>query len=137
MTSRKQNSREIELASQKKSHRAVLAALEKKAQDLKLLNVRELSSFADYFLICTGRSDRQVRAITDGIVEALKRSGDPPMGIEGYAEGKWVLIDCNDLIVHIFYEPIREFYNLESLWYDAAQVDLMAWEDEARQLAGP
>jgi ribosome-associated protein len=136
MKTRKKNPPEPQPPSQEKSRHAVLAALEKKALDLVLLNVTDLSSFADYFLICSGRSARQVQAITDGIVEALKRDGRRPLGIEGYGEGKWVLIDHDDLIVHVFYEPIREFYKLESLWHEAPRVDLFEWEEEARHRAG-
>jgi ribosome-associated protein len=137
MISRKTKPRKKDLPSQDKSHRAVLAAIDKKAQDLTLLNVRDLSSFADYFLICSGTSNRQVKAIADGIVEALKREGDLPLGIEGYADAGWILIDCDDLIVHIFQEPIRGFYRLESLWHEAPRVDLMEWESEARRIASP
>ena len=122
------------VASGEKSRLAVLAALEKKADDLTLLNVGEISSFADYFLICTGRSNRQVQAIADGILEALKHAGHQPLGVEGHREGKWVLIDAGDLIVHVFHEPIRAFYNLESLWHQAGRVDLRALEEEARTL---
>ena len=120
------------LSSGEKSRLAVMAALEKKADDLALLDVSELSSFADYFLICTGRSNRQVQAIADAVVEALKRTGCPPLGVEGHGEAKWILIDGGDLIVHVFYEPIRAFYDLESLWHQAPRVDLLAWQEEAR-----
>jgi ribosome-associated protein len=136
MKTRRKNSPETQLPAHEKSRRAVMAALEKKARDLVLLNVAELSSFADYFLICSGRSSRQVQSITDGIVEAFKNEGRRPLGVEGYGEGKWVLIDYGDLIVHIFYEPIREFYKLESLWHQAPRIDLLAWEEEARHRAG-
>ena len=123
------------VASGEKSRLAVLAALDKKADDLALLNVGELSSLADYFLICTGRSNRQVQAIADGVQEALKHAGHPPLGVEGHGEGKWILIDAGDLIVHVFHEPIRAFYNLESLWHQAGRVDLRSLEEEARTLA--
>ena len=112
------------LPSGEKSRLAVMAALEKKANDLALLDVSEITSFADYFLICTGGSNRQVQAIADAIVEALKQAGCPPMGVEGQKEAKWILIDGGDLIVHVFYEPIRAFYDLESLWHQAPRVDL-------------
>lgn len=120
------------LTSEAKSHLAVLAALDKKAEDLALLDVGAISSFADYFLICSGRSTKQVQAVADAIARALKDAGAPPLGVEGYGEGKWVLIDGDDLIVHIFHEPIRSFYNLESLWHQATRVDLLSWEEEAR-----
>lgn len=123
------------VASGEKSRLAVLAALDKKADDLVLLNVGEVSSFADYFLICTGRSNRQVQAIADEITGALKSAGHMLLGVEGHREGKWVLIDADDLIVHVFHEPIRTFYNLESLWHQAGRVDLRSLEEEARTLA--
>ncbi|MDP3938631.1 MAG: ribosome silencing factor [Deltaproteobacteria bacterium] len=136
MRQKKHNPAVEELASEAKAHLAVLTALEKKAENLALLNIGELSSFADYFLICSGRSNKQVQAIADAIGQALKQSGAPPLGVEGYREGKWVLIDADDLIIHVFHEPIRSFYNLESLWHQAARVDLLPWEEEARGRAG-
>jgi len=124
-------------SSREKSRMAILAALDKKAERPVLLDVRTLSSFADYFLICSGRSDRQVQAIADAIVESLKRSGHPPLGVEGHAEGRWVLIDCADVIVHVFHEPVREFYNLERLWHNAPRVDPAPGEDDAERPARP
>jgi ribosome-associated protein len=121
-----------DLSSREKSRIAVLAALDKKADRPVLLDVRTLSSFADYFLICSGRSDRQVQAIADAIVESQKRIERPPLGVEGHAGGRWVLIDCADLIVHVFHEPIREFYNLEKLWHNAPRLDLAALEQAAK-----
>jgi ribosome-associated protein len=99
-------------------------ALEKKAYDLVLLDVREATSIADYFLICSGRSDRQVQSIAQGMEENLGRSGAPPLSMEGYERGQWVLMDFSDVIVHIFYQPVREFYDLEGLWAHAPGVDL-------------
>ncbi len=133
---KKPSPRQDILSAQVKSHSAVLAALEKKAEDLALLDVHTLSSFADCFLICSGRSDRQVQAIADAIVEGLKRAGSTVLGIEGYVDGKWVLIDCDDLIVHVFHEPVRAFYNLEKLWHAAPRADLSAWEEESRRRPG-
>jgi len=92
---------------------------EKKAQDVVILDVRTLSSFADYFIICSGGSRRQVVALAQHLEEALGRGGIKPLGIEGLAEGQWVLLDYNEIIVHIFYQPVREFYDLEGLWADA------------------
>ena len=102
------------------------AAQERKADDLVGLDVRNLSSFADTFIIATGTSDRHVRSVTDSIAAALKSHGDPPMGIEGYDEGRWVLIDCGDTIVHIFQQEIRDHYDLERLWSDAPVLELEA-----------
>ncbi len=99
-------------------------ALEKKAYDLVLLEVREFTSIADYFIICSGRSDRQVQSIAQGIEENLAGMEIRPLSIEGYSRGQWVLMDFSDVIVHIFYQPVREFYDLEGLWSHAPRVEL-------------
>lgn len=99
-------------------------ALEKKAYDLVLLEVRELTSIADYFIVCSGRSDRQVQSIAQGIEENLRGKGMRPHAVEGVARGQWVLMDYSDIIIHIFYQPVREFYDLEGLWIDAPRVEL-------------
>ncbi len=104
----------------------VEAAQERKVDDVVGLDVREISSFADTFIIATGTSDRHVRAVADSIEAALKAHGEPPMGIEGYDEGRWVLIDCDDTIVHIFQQEIRDHYDLERLWSDAPALALEA-----------
>jgi len=93
----------------------VNALLQKKARDLTVLKVSEVSSFTDYFVICSGGSDRQVQALAEATRENMKKSGILPLGVEGEKIGKWILMDYADVIVHIFYEPIREFYNLEQL----------------------
>ncbi|HWO43021.1 MAG TPA: ribosome silencing factor [Candidatus Eisenbacteria bacterium] len=100
------------------------SALEKKACDLVLMEVRELSSIADYFIICSGRSDRQVQSIAQGIEESLHRAGEVPLSIEGMTRGHWVLMDFIDVVVHIFYQPVREFYDLDGLWGHAPRVAL-------------
>src|SRR5262245_31476722 len=105
---------------------AVDAALDVKAEDVVALDVREISSFADVFVIATGRSDRQVRAIADSIEKAAKEAGTPPLGIEGYAEGRWVLIDLDDVIVHVFQPDARLHYDIERLWSDAPRLALPA-----------
>ncbi len=102
----------------------VNASLKKKAKNLIILNVKEYSSFADYFIICSGTSDRQVQAITASIQENLKEYGIMPLGIEGEKLGRWVLMDYEDVIIHIFYEPVREFYDIERLWSDAPRMEV-------------
>ncbi|TAJ75244.1 ribosome silencing factor [bacterium] len=99
-------------------------ALEKKAYDLILMEVREVTSIADYFIICSGRSDRQVQSIAQGIEENLGAMEMPPLSVEGISRGQWVLMDFSDVIVHIFYQPVREFYDLEGLWGHAPRVEL-------------
>ena len=109
--------------SRKKSLYCVRAALEKKAFDLVLLDVQNISSFTEYFLICSGRSDRQVQAIVRSIEEDLKKMGIYSLGMEGFEEGKWILMDYDDVVVHVFFDPVRRFYDLEGLWLDAPRVD--------------
>ena len=96
----------------------------KKAFNLVILEMKGLSSIADYFVICSGKSDRQVQAIAHAIEETLKKEGIYPLGVEGFSEAKWVLLDYNDVVVHIFYEGVREFYDLEGLWNDAPNVEV-------------
>lgn len=98
------------------------AALGKKAKDIVTLDVRGLSSFTDYMVICSGSSDRQVQAIAASIEESLKKFRILPIGIEGENSGKWILMDYDDVVIHIFYEPTREFYDIERLWSDAPRI---------------
>ncbi len=120
----KKKATESSLDPRKLALECVRFALEKKAGDLVLLEVSELSSLADYFLICSGRSDRQVQAIADSIAGGLTKAGRRPLSTEGYDQGHWVLIDFGDVIAHIFYEPVRGFYDLERLWATAKTVTL-------------
>jgi ribosome-associated protein len=104
----------------------VEAAQERKVNDVAGLDVREISSFADSFIIATGTSDRHVRSVVDSIATALKAQGEPPLGIEGYDEGRWVLVDCGDTIVHVFQQEVRDLYDLERLWSDAPTLEIEA-----------
>lgn len=108
-----------------KARRIVEAALDLKAEDVIVLDMRQVSSLADTFVIASGRSDRHVRSIADAVVAALKEVGDPPLGMEGQDEGHWVLIDANDAIVHIFDPDTREAFDIERLWSDAPTIDLV------------
>ncbi len=114
----------IPTSSKQKAILCARAALDHKAIDLAILEVKKLSSFADYFVISSGSSDRQVQAIASHIEEKLGKQGLRPLGIEGKREGRWVLLDYGDVVIHIFYQPIREFYDLERLWSDAPKVEL-------------
>lgn len=107
-----------------KTRLCALVADSKKAADIVVLDVQPHSSIADHFLICSGTSDRQVRAIAEAIEEELTHNGEKPLAMEGYQQGSWVLIDCADLIVHIFDDESRRFYNLERLWHQAARVEV-------------
>ena len=99
---------------------AVQAALDRKAHDVKVLNLGPVSDFTDYFLICSGTSERQVQAISEAIQEALAAEGVKPLHVEGQRAGHWVLLDYGDLVAHVFQPEPREFYGLERLWADAA-----------------
>ncbi len=109
--------------SKTKSLLCLKAAIEKKALNPVLLEMRGISSVTDYFLICSGKTDRQVQAIARSIEEALEKKGIRPLGQEGAFYGKWILMDYNDVIVHIFLEPIRTFYDLEGIWSDATRIE--------------
>jgi len=98
------------------------ASSEKKALNLIVLDVRDLTSIADVFIICSGRSDRQVNAIADSIVAKLKKHKIKPLSVEGTGEGHWVLLDYGHVVIHVFYEPVREFFDLEGLWADAKRI---------------
>ena len=100
----------------------VKAALGRKALGLVVLDVRELTSVADAFIICSGRSNRQVTAIAEFIITDLKKAGKKPLSVEGKKEGHWVLLDYGHVIIHVFYESVRNFYDLEGLWVDAKRI---------------
>jgi ribosome-associated protein len=103
---------------------AVEAAEAKKASKIVVLDLREITSFTEFFVICTGSNQRQIQAICDEIQSQLKQSGSLPLGVEGYEQAEWVLADFGDFIVHIFSERAREYYDLERLWKNARKVHL-------------
>ena len=102
------------------------AASEKKALNLIVLDVGGLTSIADVFIICSGRSNRQVNVIADSIVAKLKKHKIKPLSVEGTGEGHWVLLDYGHVVIHVFYEPVREFFDLEGLWVDAKRITIPA-----------
>jgi len=102
------------------AHRIVELASDKKASDIVLLDVRGETTMTDYFVICSGASDRQLNAIAGGIVEGMKEEGDPPLSREGDASSHWLLVDFGGVIVHVMSKPEREFYQLEKLWSQAS-----------------
>lgn len=104
----------------------VAAALDKKAADLVVLDLRKSHAFTDFFVICTGTNTRQVQAIADGIQSALGRKGLKPTLVEGETRSEWILIDYFDFIFHIFTPATREFYGLERLWGDAERIEIPA-----------
>lgn len=103
--------------------RAIEAAEDKKANDLVVLDLRKTGGFTDFFVICSGTNSRQIRAIADGIIDALAADGGKPAHVEGYDRSEWVLIDYFDFIVHIFAPETRAFYGLERLWGNAEAVE--------------
>lgn len=107
------------------------AAYDKKANDIIILNMKKLCSFADYFVICSADSDRGVKTIVENIEKICKDKGIKLLGIEGLQESKWVLVDTGDVIVHVFYEPSRAEYDIESLWSDAPRVNPPFIQEEA------
>jgi len=119
---------------QKHLQLACLAADEKKADRVTVLDLRGLASFTDYFLICHGGSGRQVQAIVDQVMDKLRDEKQRPLSVEGYRLAEWVLIDYGDFVVHVFSESRREFYGLERLWSDAPVISRSpagATEEEA------
>src|SRR5829696_1142352 len=103
---------------------ALHAASEKKALEPVLLDLREIASFTDYFVIVSGANERQVQAISDGIYETLKKSGHAAARVEGYKTAEWILLDYGDFVVHVFDQKGRKFYDLERLWRESKRVEL-------------
>jgi ribosome-associated protein len=104
------------------AHLIVDIATDKKASDILMLRTAEVTSMADFFVICSGRSDRQVQALARSIVDQLREQGIRPLGVEGLSSGRWVLVDYASVIVHLFTPQEREYYGLERLWSGAAPV---------------
>lgn len=100
------------------------AAFTKNAYQPVLLDVTSLSSYADFILVLSARSVRQVEAISEAIQHELKAGGTDPLGVEGGRGGQWTLLDYNDVVIHVFHHPIREHYDLEGFWSDAVRIDL-------------
>ena len=114
---------------------AVSAAADKKARDLVVIDVGDLLSITDYFVICSGQSDRQVRTIADEVEARLKAQGVRPLRSEGGLDGGWLLIDYGPFVVHVFTDEMRKYYELERLWKDAPRPELPELV-EARRVAG-
>ena len=105
---------------------ALRAAAEKKALDVVVLDLREIASFTDFFVIVSGSNDRQVQAISDEVSETLKKNGSPAARVEGYKTAEWILLDYGDFVVHVFEDKARKFYDLERLWRESRRVVLPA-----------
>ena len=103
---------------------AVKALDARRGKEIRLLKTTDVTSLADYFVICSGTSNTQIKALNDSVEEELKKVGEMPGRVEGHREGTWVLADYGCVIVHIFSQEAREFYDLERLWTDAEEVDI-------------
>ena len=103
---------------------AVKALSDKKGKDLKVLYTADQTTLAEYFIICSGTSNTQVRALADAVEEALSKAGEEPHHIEGHRGGLWTLLDYSAVVIHVFTDEGREFYDLERLWSDAEPVDV-------------
>jgi ribosome-associated protein len=109
------------------ARRIAEAALDKKARDLVVLDMREVVAYTDFFVICTGNTERQTQAIEDGIYQRLKHSDDDrmlPERVEGHGEGRWILMDYLDCVVHIFTADARDYYRLETLWGEVPELEV-------------
>ncbi|MBI4743544.1 MAG: ribosome silencing factor [Actinobacteria bacterium] len=102
---------------------AVEAAIEKKAENIVVLDIGKILTITDYFVIMSGRNERQVKSISDAIQEKLKKEGIKPLSVEGEREARWILLDYLDVVVHVFVEQEREYYQLERLWKDAPLIE--------------
>ncbi len=118
----------VVLTSRERAVSCALFALEKKALDVRVLEIGRLSSIADYLVLASGRSDKQTQAIADSVKKGLKKYGKA-LDVEGLKEGNWIVIDYGDVIVHIFQEELRRYYDLDELWHSAPGVEIP--EDQA------
>lgn len=118
----KQEDTPLDVTLRRTAERAALAGLEHKAEDVKVLDVRGLSSYADYIVIMSAASERQVGAMTSAVEDELAKAGVQVLGVEGQRTGTWALIDTGDMVVHVFHRDARGFYDLDGLWSDAKQV---------------
>lgn len=98
--------------------------VDKKGIDPVVLDVEKISDVTDYYVICSSESQRGVKTLADYVEKFLKDSEVPVLGVEGYGTKEWVLIDTPDVVIHIFYKPAREYYDLEGLWYDSPRIDI-------------
>ncbi|MBI4687956.1 MAG: ribosome silencing factor [Nitrospirae bacterium] len=102
---------------------------DKKAKDIVILEMKSLTSFADYFVICSGENPVHIKALSEEIEERLSKNKVRPMGVEGLGAARWVLMDYGDIIVHIFDEDTRDFYQLEKLWLDAPKIPIKGYKE--------
>jgi len=111
----------------------IQAAQGKKALDIVVMDLRGMTAITDYFIICSGRSSRQVMAIAEHIQKELRNNRIRPLGVEGAGSGHWILLDYDHVVIHVFYDPIRRFYNLEGLWVDVPRIQVASPEIETTE----
>jgi ribosome-associated protein len=116
------------ISSREKALLCARIAEDYKAQRIAVLFIADLCNFTDYFVICSGQSTKQVQGIADHVEEEMSKAGYRPLGIEGRKDGRWVLMDYDDVIVHVFHDPVRDIYDLESLWAEAPNL----WVSESK-----
>lgn len=122
------------LTAEERAIKCAAFALDKKALDVKVLDIKKISSIADYLVLATGRSDRQVQAMAESVKQGLKPF-DRPIDMEGYDEGRWIVVDYGDVIVHLFLEEVRKIYNLDELWQRAPKLEIpeeYLWEHKEK-----
>jgi ribosome-associated protein len=107
------------------------AAQGKKALDIVVMDLRGMTAITDYFIVCSGRSSRQVMAIAEHIQKEMRNSRIRPLGVEGAGSGHWILLDYDHVVIHVFYDPIRRFYNLEGFWSDVPRFQVDSPEVES------
>ena len=126
---------ETTLTSKELAKQIIEACKDAKGQEISVLDVSTVFGLSDYFIIVSGRSDRQSRGISNRILNDLKDAGVSPGAVEGYDDGQWILMDYGDVIVHVFYGPTREYYDLESLWLKAERISLPITEQDGQEAA--
>lgn len=127
------SSEKSKLTSLERAIQCAALSLDKKALEVKILEIKNISTIADYLVLATGLSDKQTQAIAESVRHGLKKFGKP-LDIEGLREGNWIVIDYGDVILHVFKQEVRHYYNLDELWADAPQVEIPAeyqWEQAA------
>ncbi len=125
-TVKESESSTYEQSSCQKALACARAAIDKKAENVKILNLTDISGFTDYFVICSGMSDRQVQAVADSVKKTMHTQHRDLLSAEGYSDGRWVLMDFGDVVVHVFLDALREYYDLENLWADAPRIKIPA-----------
>ena len=114
----------------------IQAAQGKKALDIVVMDLRGKTAITDYFILCSGRSSRQVMAIADHIQTEMRDNHIRPLGVEGVGSGQWILLDYDTVVIHVFYDPIRRFYNLEGLWVDVPRIQIASPQIEMNDFEG-